>query len=100
MEKITLNTFKLTGRRVLVKFTEAEKKIGNIHVPETAQGKRHNGREAIVIQTGTSDESFPVEPCDTVIVHQHAGTKVEIEDHKLAIVRPEEDILAILSNIC
>lgn len=98
MTDIKLNKFNLTGRRVLVKLSDNPDMKGDIHIPQTAQEKRKNGREAIVIQTGISDEPFEMEPGDRVIVHQHAGSPVEIEDHKLLIVRPEEDVLAILTT--
>jgi len=95
---IELSKFKLTGHRVLIKFTEAEKIRGGIHVPESAKDRRKNGREAIVVMTGTSDKPFLMAAGDRVIVHQHSGALVEIQDQKLHIVRPEEDILAIVTK--
>ena len=81
--------------RVIVKPAEkAEKTAGGIIIPDTAQDKPQQG-EVVAVGNGRKDEPMTVKVGDVVLFGQYGGTEIELDGHKLLLLK-ESDIFAII----
>lgn len=87
-----MNLIPINGK-ILVKPDEAEKiSKGGIHIPDTAKDKPVMGTVvAAAVDTGN------IEKGDRVLYGKYAGTKVELDDKELIIMK-ETDILGYLRD--
>ena len=80
------------GDRVLIKpILAAEKTVGGIYIPATAQEKT---QEAIVRAVGDSSD-IKVKVKDKIIHDKYAGTTIKIDNEEHMIIK-NEDILAVI----
>ncbi len=90
---------KPVGDRVLVRFVEADEKIGSIVVPDTAKEKPQQGIVEAVGDGRLTEkgERLPVQvkAGDRVLFGRYAGTEVRLGE-KTCMVLHETEILAIL----
>jgi chaperonin GroES len=81
--------------RVIVKPAEkAEKTAGGIIIPDTAQDKPQQG-EVVAVGSGRKDEPMTVKVGDVVLFGKYGGTEIELDGHKLLLLK-ESDIFAII----
>jgi chaperonin GroES len=81
--------------RVIVKPAEkAEKTAGGIIIPDTAQDKPQQG-EVVAVGSGRKDEPLTVKVGDVVLFGKYGGTEIELDGHKLLLLK-ESDIFAII----
>jgi len=81
--------------RVVVKPAEkAEKTAGGIIIPDTAQDKPQQG-EVVAVGSGRKDEPMTVKVGDVVLFGKYGGTEIELDGHKLLLLK-ESDIFAII----
>ena len=81
--------------RVIVKPAEkAEKTAGGIIIPDTAQDKPQQG-EVVAVGNGRKDEPMTVKVGDIVLFGKYGGTEIELDGHKLLLLK-ESDIFAII----
>jgi chaperonin GroES len=81
--------------RVIVKPAEkAEKTAGGIIIPDTAQDKPQQG-EVVAVGNGRKDEPMTVKVGDVVLFGKYGGTEIELDGHKLLLLK-ESDIFAII----
>lgn len=87
--------------RVLVKRDEVKKKIGLLHVPDTAQKKKLQGTVVAAgkgrIIEGEGFRALDVKEDDRVMFGEYAGTEVTVDGEKYLMLR-EEDILAVFED--
>jgi len=87
------------GDRVLVRFVEAEAKVGSIVIPDTAKEKPQQGIVEAVGpgRMGEKGERLPmhVKVGDRVLFGRYAGTEVRLSDTEHMVLH-ESEILAIL----
>ncbi len=87
------------GDRVILRFVDAEERVGSIVIPDTAKEKPTQGIVEAV-GDGRLDEKgvrvpMQVKPGDKVIFGRYAGTQVRLNNEDLMIVH-ETEILAVL----
>jgi len=87
------------GDRVLIRFVEAEEKIGSIIIPDTAKEKPQQGIIEAV-GDGRIDEKgkrlpMHVKAGQQVLFGRWSGTEVRLEGKEYMVLR-ETDILAVL----
>lgn len=86
--------------RILVKRDETKKKIGLLHVPDSAQKKKLQGT---VMAAGDgriiNGEFRPLDlkEGNRVMFGEYAGTEVEVDGEKYIMMR-EEDVLAVFED--
>ena len=92
--------FKPLGDRVLVEpAKEAEKEVGGIIIPDSAQEKPQQGK-VIALGTGGKEDDgtvkeFNVKEGDTVLLPKYGGTEIKLEGVTYQILR-EDDILGVI----
>ena len=89
------------GDRVLIRYVEAEEKVGSIVIPDTAKEKPQQGR-VLAVGPGRRDDQGEVHPPDVrpgdkVLFAKYAGTEIKIDGEDRVILR-EEDVLAIVEK--
>ena len=95
IDKIAARLTACTDRVVLVPFESTNKSTGGIVIPETAS--KDGSSKAVVAAVGTRSKdsaSTPVTKGQIVYYSKYAGTEVNIDGHKVIIVK-EDDLLAI-----
>ncbi len=87
------------GDRVLIRFVEAEEKVGGIIIPDTVKEKPQQGIVEAVGDGKVGDDgkrqSMDVKPGDKVLFGRWAGTEVRLGDKEYMVLHQTE-ILAIL----
>jgi chaperonin GroES len=90
---------KPVGDRVLIRFVEAEEKIGGIIIPDTVKEKPQQGIVEAVGDGKLGDDgkrqSMDVKPGDKVLFGRWAGTEVRLGDKEYMVLHQTE-ILAVL----
>lgn len=77
--------------RVLIRLVKPEEKsAGGIYLPDVAQEK---STQAEVVAVGTSEEEWPIQVGDRVIVDKYAGTEIRLNGETFTILQ-RQDILA------
>lgn len=88
------------GNKIVVKRDEAEDRVGNILLPDSAKEKPKRGKVKAVGKGKRQDDGklapMYVEVGDTVLFSGYAGNEVEIDGETL-LVMSEEDVLAVLT---
>ena len=87
--------------RVLIKRLEAEEKIGNLYIPESAKEKPLQG-EVVAAGPGVRTDNgetraLSVKSGDKVLFGKYAGDEVQVDGSKHLIMR-ESEILALIEN--
>jgi chaperonin GroES len=87
--------------RVLIKRLDAEEKIGNLYIPESAKEKPLQG-EVVAVGPGVrmdngDTRSLSVKSGDKVLFGKYAGDEVQVDGGKHLIMR-ESEILALIEN--
>lgn len=91
------------GNRVFIKRDEAAKKVGLLHIPDSAQNQQKQTQGVIVAAgEGVALNDGRIRPLevkvgDRVLFNAYQGTEVTIEDETLLSIR-EDDILAIIES--
>ena len=80
--------------RVLIAPAQAEEKIGDIIIPDTAKEKPLRGK-VVATGKGTKDEEMILKEGDEVLYGKYAGTELEFGGEKYLMMR-QSDVLAIL----
>ena len=81
--------------RVLIEPAPAEQKTASgIIIPDTAQDKPQQG-EVVAVGNGRKDEPMTVKVGDIVLFGKYGGTEIELDGHKLLLLK-ESDIFAII----
>ena len=87
------------GDRVLIRFVEAEEKVGGIIIPDTVKEKPQQGIVEAVGdgKVGEDGKRQPMEvkPGDKVLFGRWAGTEVHLGDKEYMVLHQTE-ILAVL----
>jgi chaperonin GroES len=87
------------GDRVLIRFIEADEKVGGIIIPDTVKEKPQQGIVEAVGDGKVGDDgkrqSMDVKPGDKVLFGRWAGTEVRLGDKEYMVLHQTE-ILAIL----
>lgn len=90
---VAKTSFTPFGDRLLVKVEEAETKVGNIFLAETAQEKPNTG-VVIVVGPGKKEkgELVPmyVQAGDRIIFGKYAGSPIKIDGEELLILKEDE----------
>lgn len=90
---------KPVGDRVLIRFVEADEKVGSIIVPDTAKEKPQQGIVEAIGEGRLTDagERLPIQVKvgDRVLFGRYAGTEVRL-GNKTYMVLHETEILAVL----
>jgi len=77
--------------RVLILLVKPEEKSpGGIYLPDVAQEK---SAQAEVVALGTSEEDWPFQVGDRVIVDKYAGTEIRLNGETYTILQ-RQDVLA------
>ena len=87
--------------RVVVETLDAEKKVGSIIVPDTAQEKPHEGK-VVAVGVGYRGNDgkiigLDIKKGDRIIYGKWSGTEVKIDDKKYLIMK-ETDILGVVEG--
>lgn len=88
-----MNILKPVGAKITVRRSQAEEKIGNIHLPDTVKEKRPC--TGTVLLVGTGKHLADIRPGDLVWWAPACGVDIKHEGMSCCIVH-EEDILATL----
>ncbi|MDM7914253.1 MAG: co-chaperone GroES [Candidatus Eisenbacteria bacterium] len=92
-------TIKPIGDRVLVRFVEADEKVGSIVIPDTAKEKPQQGIVEAVGDGKMTEKGLrlpmQVKIGDRVVFGRYAGTEVRLGDQQFMVLR-ETEILAVL----
>ncbi len=87
------------GDRVLIRFVEAEERIGGIIIPDTVKEKPQQGIVEAVGDGKFGDDGkrrpMDVQPGDKVLFGRWAGTEVRLGDKEYMVLHQTE-ILAVL----
>jgi chaperonin GroES len=87
------------GDRVLIRFVEAEEKIGGIIIPDTVKEKPQQGIVEAVgdgkVGEDGKRQAMDVKPGDKVLFGRWAGTEVRLGDKEYMVLHQTE-ILAVL----
>ena len=87
------------GDRVLIRFVEAEEKIGGIIIPDTVKEKPQQGIVEAIGDGKVGDDGkrqpMNVKPGDKVLFGRWAGTEVRLGEKEYMVLHQTE-ILAIL----
>ena len=92
--KYTIMTIKPLADRVLVLPAQAEEKVGDIIIPDTAKEKPQRGK-VVAVGNGTKDEEMVLKVGDEVLYGKYAGTELENEGEKYLMMR-QSDVLAVV----
>ena len=82
--------------RVLVLPAQAEEKVGEIIIPDTAKEKPQHGT-VVATGDGTKDEKMVLKEGDEVLYGKYAGTELELDGTKYLIMR-QSDVLAVVNK--
>ena len=82
--------------RVLVLPAQAEEKVGEIIIPDTAKEKPQHGT-IVAAGNGTKDEEMVLKEGDEVLYGKYSGTELEVEGTKYLIMR-QSDVLAVVQK--
>lgn len=89
-------------QRILVKPEEPTRKIGNIHIPDSAVDKaKYAGTQAIFIQAGSNAfhewgaDALRPKPGDRVLFAQYTGVREKGVDGADYILMNDEDLIAV-----
>ncbi len=87
--------------RVLIKRLDAEEKIGNLYIPESAKEKPLQG-EVVSVGPGVRMKNgdlrgLSVKSGDKVLFGKYSGDEVHVDGSKHLIMR-ESEILALIEN--
>jgi len=91
------------GNRVLVEPVEIhETTVGGIVIPDIAEDQKPREAVVVALGTGKTDDQgntipFEVKPGDHVLLGNHGGTEVELDDKTYKVLDLEE-ILAIVAE--
>jgi chaperonin GroES len=96
-----MNKLKPLGDRVLVQRSKAQKTVGGILLPDTAQEKPKEGKVIAVGPGKLNDqgnrEALNVKVGDRVLFSSYAGTEVKNQDSdEEFLILKEEDILGLV----
>lgn len=82
--------------RVLVLPAQAEEKVGEIIIPDTAKEKPQHGK-VVATGNGTKDEEMVLKEGDEILYGKYSGTELEFDGTKYLIMR-QSDVLAVVNK--
>lgn len=82
--------------RVLVLPAQAEEKVGEIIIPDTAKEKPQHGK-VVATGNGTKDEKMVLKEGDEILYGKYSGTELEFDGTKYLIMR-QSDVLAVVNK--
>src|SRR6185503_1540822 len=100
-ERLHMNMRPLRDRILVERIEEAEQRIGDIIIPDSAREKPQSGR-VIAVGKGRVDDKGDVCPLDvkegeTVLFGKYGGSEVNINGKEYLILR-EDDVLGVLEE--
>ncbi len=82
--------------RVLILPAQAEEKVGEIIIPDTAKEKPLRG-SVVAVGEGTKDEAMLLKAGDEVLYGKYSGTELELDGEKYLMMR-QSDVLAVITK--
>ena len=87
--------------RVVIRRVEADKKIGNIFIPETAKDKPCEGHVVAIGNGKTLEDGTTLPPSvkegERVLFPKYGGNEIQLDGEELIVVR-DEDIFGVVEQ--